>query len=72
MNIDILYDIPDVNNYITDSIKAKTNLATNIIDMMGPMIDETIRNKKENLKKNDQQLKMICINIDEIKEQINN
>ena len=67
MNIEIKTDIADVDLYITEPIKAKEQLATNIISLMGPMVDETIRNKKENLKKNERQLKMICINIDEMK-----
>jgi MoaA/NifB/PqqE/SkfB family radical SAM enzyme len=67
MNIEIKTDIADVDLYVTEPIKAKEQLATNIISLMGPMVDETIRNKKENLKKNERQLKMICINIDEMK-----
>ena len=70
MNIDIRTDIADVDSYITEPIKAKEQLATNIISLMGPMVDETIRNKKDEFKKNERQLKMICINIDEMKEQI--
>jgi len=69
MNTEIT-DIADVDLYITEPIKAKEQLATNIISLMGPMVDETIRNKKEDFKKNERQLKMICSNIDEMKEQI--
>jgi len=69
MNTEIT-DIVDVDLYITEPIKAKEQLATNIISLMGPMVDETIRNKKEELKKNERQLKMICVNIDEMKEHI--
>jgi len=70
MNIEILTNIADVDSYITEPIKAKERLATNIISLMGPMVDETIRKKKDELKKNERQLKMICINIDEMKENI--
>ena len=69
MNTEIT-DITDVDLYVTEPIKAKEQLATNIISLMGPMVDETIRNKKEDLKKNERQLKMICNNIEEMKEQI--
>jgi len=65
-------NISDVNLYVVDPIKAKENLATNIISLMGPMVDETIRERKENLKKNNRQLKMIVNNIDEMKEQLQN
>lgn len=70
MDYEIFNNIPDVDTYVTEPIKAKENLATNIISLMGPMVDETIRDRKESLKKNQRQLKLICINIDEMKEQI--
>ena len=69
MNINIT-DISDVDSYITEPIKAKEQLATNIISLMGPMVDETIREKKDNVKTNERKLKMICINIEEMKENL--
>jgi hypothetical protein len=69
MYLDIT-NIADINLYKTDPIKAKERLATNIISLMGPMVDETIREKKNTVKKNQRQLKMIVNNIDEIKEQL--
>ncbi len=69
MNI-TMTDIADVDSFITEPIQAKERLATNIIALMGPMVDETIREKKETVKNNERKLKMICINIDEIKENL--
>jgi len=63
-------NIADINTYITEPIKAKENLATNIISLMGPMVDETIRERKDKLTKNKRQLKMIVNNIDEMKDQL--
>ena len=63
-------NIADINTYITEPIKAKENLATNIISLMGPMVDETIRERKDKLTKNNRQLKMIVNNIDEMKDQL--
>jgi len=71
MNVEFLYNLVDSDVYVTEPLKAKAKLATSIISLMGPIVDETIREKKELLKKNEKQLKMICINIEEMKEKIN-
>jgi hypothetical protein len=63
-------NIADINTYITEPIKAKENLATNIISLMGPMVDETIRERKDKFTKNNRQLKMIVNNIEEMKDQL--
>jgi len=69
MNIEIINNIADVDTYISEPIKAKERLATNIISLMGPMVDETIRSKKDKLTANKRKLKMIKINIEEMSEQ---
>jgi len=66
------FNISDINRYKTDAIKAKENLATNIISLMGPMVDETIRERKENLNVNINKLKMIKNNINEMNDEIQN